>query len=406
MKTAAVIAEFNPPHSGHAYLVQSIRRMLGDDTAVIAIMSGNYVQRGDLAICDGYTRARMALSLGVNLVLELPFPYSLATAQEYARAAVSIADGLGCIDYLCFGSESGDLEQLTRIASTYDSASFNEKLSSQRSGKQFEACGYAEVRSHLLEQYLSHEDVQASRKPNNILAVAYLQALQNTTHPIAPLTCVRQGGYHDLAAKDGTYASASCIRKYIFEQKFSEVQKYLTCDAMSILEQSTGDGGCPASLDRLSAAILTHLRTKKAGDFASIADCDASLGERIRSALNEATNFDELIKRSKAKHYTDAHIRRALLFAYFGVTSSELAEAPAYTKLLASDTLGCGLLKIIKQTGSLPVLTKPADERARLRGAALRQAEIAAFADSVYFQSLPKPRSAAEVFRKTPFVGK
>ncbi len=405
MKTAAVICELNPPHSGHAYLFRRIREQIGFDTAIIAIMGGSYMQRGDVAVCDAYARARMALSIGANLVLELPFPYSMCTAQRYADAGVAIANALGCVDYLCFGSESGDIEQLTRISLACSGEAVSRRIEEMRSINRYRSFSFAELRTMALAQELNPIDAEAAKRPNNILAIEYLNALRTQSSTITPFTVTRRGAYHaDTFTADG-FPSASAIRKLISEQKFNEISKHLTKEATALLAKEVETGHCPADLNRLSAAVITKL-SATSQDAPLTAEIDASLARRLRAALKEAATLQELITLTKAKHYTDAHIRRALLFAYFGVTSSDIREVPAFTRLLAADSIGCERLKIIKKTAWIPILTKTADFRTLPTEAARRQAEFAAFAESVYYQTLPKPQSAADVFRKTPFVRK
>ena len=405
MKVVAIIAEFNPPHLGHKHLVDMIRADLGEDTAIVAIMSGSYVQRGDLAICDPYLRAQMALSLGVNLVLELPFPYSMASAQQFAEAGVSIARRLGCVDYLAFGSECGDLNALARVALVADSAVFAQKIDEYRNGPVLRTQGYATLRERAIRDILGEDAAALVSQPNNILAIEYIGALRRQKSTVEPLTYPRVGGYHEQAPNPSEFPSASYIRRLISEQKYEKIENAVTEDAFRTLCSSLRDGAAPADISRVSSAILTGLYFRLS-TLETAAECDASLARRIRDKLPDAKSYDHLIEMCKAKHYTDAHVRRAILFSYFGITPQDLVDAPAVTRLLACDTLGQALIKKVKSSGTLPYITKPADFPARLTGEALRQANRIFSADLLLSQALPQAGAWSDMLKKSPYIKK
>ncbi len=407
MNCVAIIAEFNPPHLGHAHLVKQIRNSLGEDTAVIAIMSGNFIQRGDTAICDAYTRAQMALSLGIDLVLELPFPYSSASAAYFASAGVSIASKLGCVDYLCFGSESGELTQLQMIADTVSSPAFAQQLSSLREDPANASKSLAELRTRLIASTLGKDFAATACLPNNILAIEYLIALKAHENAPLPLTFPRLGDYHDVDNRGLGFASASHIRRLILEQRLQNAKEHMTDEAYRLLTEAEEKGLISSGMRTVSSAVLTQLyRMCRTGDFTPFAECDSSLGERICSALPYARDLNELIEQIKAKHLTDAHVRRALLYAYFGITSTELHTPPAYTRLLASNEIGRTLLKIIKKNATIPYLTKSADYPKILTDVALRQADLAFWADTVFGQCLREPTPGADALKRGPYIGK
>ena len=404
MTTVAIIAEYNPPHLGHAYLIQRVRERFGNDTRIIALMSGSYVQRGDIAICDGYARGEMALDIGVDLVLELPFPYSLATAEKYATAAVRLLNKLGCVDYLAFGSESGNDQDLMRVAEFTCSSDYITAQSSFYEDKKNEGRSFASLRSEFIATHLDGITDEFLRSPNNILAIEYIRALLKEKAQIKPFVVKRLGAYHGTQNHEG-YLSASQIREYILGQKYENAQDGLLPSVWNKIQSHLSCGACPASLAAIDTHLIIALREKINGTTIT-AEMDESLQKRIASILPHVTTFQDLILQVKAKHYTEAHIRRCLLFAYFGITSADLDTQPAFTRVLAANETGCSLLKNIKRIGQIPVLTKTADYRARLDGVALRQAEIDFYADSIYHLCLANPQSAAEVFKKTPFIGK
>ena len=404
MTTVAIIAEYNPPHLGHAYLIKCVREHFGSDTRIVALMSGSYVQRGDVAICDGYARGEMALDIGVDLVLELPFPYSLATAEKYATAAVRLLKKLGCVDYLAFGSESGNYDDLLSVAKFTLSEEYRVAQNSFYEDKNNEGRSFASLRSEYIADHLAGITNDFLRSPNNILAIEYIRAILRENAQMKPFVVKRHGSYHGVQ-NDSGYLSASQIRGYILGQNFNEAKIGLLSSVWEKTEYHLDNGNCPASLSAIDTHLIIALR-EKINAMVTTAEMDESLKKRIASILPNITTFHDLILQVKAKHYTEAHIRRALLFAYFGITSADLDAQPEFTRLLAANEKGCTLLKNIKRIGKIPVLTKTADYRARLDGVALRQAEIDLYADSIYHLCLPKPQSAAEVFKKTPFIGK
>ena len=171
MKVAAIIAEYNPFHNGHKYQVDKIREKLGEDTAIVAIMSGNFTQRGEIAITDKTIRSRAAVECGVNLVIELPFPYSMSSAEFFARGGVAIAESIGVVDYLVFGSECGDVRVLSDIASVMLSSEYQLTMDTLRDDPQFRERGYPELCEIALSRIYGREVSRDFFSPNNILGI-------------------------------------------------------------------------------------------------------------------------------------------------------------------------------------------------------------------------------------------
>ena len=199
MAVAGIIAEYNPFHRGHAWQIQEVRRRLGADTAVVACMSGNFVQRGDFAILAKHPRAEAALAGGVDLVLELPTPWSAATAERFAWGAVFILSALGCVDTLAFGSECGELPPLERCAAALREPRLDKELR-RRMG---EGLSYAAARQQGVEALYGPEAAVPLARPNDTLAVQYLVELAKVGGSIRPFTIPRQGAGHDSASPCG-----------------------------------------------------------------------------------------------------------------------------------------------------------------------------------------------------------
>lgn len=403
--TIAIIAELNPAHAGHAHLIEEVRRVYGADTTVLVLLSGNYVQRGDLAMVDKYIRATGALGIGADLVLELPFPYSFSTAQIYARAAVSLLNALGICDILAFGSESGDLATLTEIAAYLSSSAYTDAIRSAR--EQESLSSYIQLRTDLIRENLSNEAALASSLPNNILAIEYLLALNETKSSMQPFTVMRCCSYHAETNSENEFPSATALRNAVFAKNISEIYRYCPAEFALLLNNALRDGAAPAEIDRLSAVFLTKLTWQdRTRDFSECFDIDPSLSHRIKRALPSVATLGELFTVLKAKSLTDAHIRRAVLNAYFGVTPEEIHTPPSYTRLLAMNERGRTCFKRIRAHSTFPILVRPTDKSLLKDDTVKAAVERADFADALYLQSLPTPQSAANLNKKAPLVMK
>ena len=265
MKTVGLITEYNPFHNGHLYHIEKAKELTGADR-VIVIMSGDYVQRGTPAVLSKHSRAHMALLNGASVVLELPVCYSCASAEFFAKGAVSVLDGLGCIDALCFGSECGNLEHLTSIAHllSAEPETYRHHLqSSLKNGMSFPA-----ARCHALEKMTG--DAYASQilsDPNNILGIEYLKALKKLNSPIVPFTLKREfSGYHDTELHDCS-SSASAIRKvlmnipaspYLPKNISAQLSEQLPPGSLSII-QNEWNFSCPVEADDFSLLLKYRL---------------------------------------------------------------------------------------------------------------------------------------------------
>lgn len=377
MKFAAVISEFNPFHNGHRFFIDSVRERLGDDTCIIALMSGNYTQRGDVSIADKFTRAASAIHGGVDLVLEIPFPYSASSAEYFACAGVRMADALSFVDTLAFGSECGDLAKLSLIADRLSSAEFLAALSSaiESEGEK----GHARI-TECVYHRLYGDDSGLLSRPNDILAIEYLRAIGRFCPALEPLVIKRDGDYHASELADGI--SASSVRKALMA---SDPASYMAMPEASapVLQAAFASGRAPAELSRLGALLLSFFRT------ATPAEKD-DLGHRLRDASFRATDFDDFLSLAATKRYTHAHLRRAVWHRYFGITSADLCEPPAFTQVLGMNDRGRIALRLAAKRAKLAILTKPADARA-LSDAAARQAMLSQRADLIYPLAMPEP---------------
>ena len=220
-----IVCEYNPFHNGHLYQIEKIREEFGADTNIIAIMSGNYVQRGGVAITDKGIRARCAVESGVNLVLELPFPYSMSSAEFFARGAIHILDSIGCIDYVSFGSEAGSVDELTRVAKIMMNHEFAAELERLSSDNETKKNGYAALHEIALDNVLGLSKKTFTLTPNNILAVEYIKAIISSGSGLKIHTVKRaNNNYSDEDISSGTIQSATAIRKAIEQKDISALE--------------------------------------------------------------------------------------------------------------------------------------------------------------------------------------
>ncbi len=405
MRTVAIISEYNPFHTGHAYQIEKIREEFGADTRIVAIMSGNFTQRGELAILDKSKRAECAVRGGVNLVLELPFPYSMSSAEFFARSAVKICDSLGTIDYLSFGCELSDREKLISVAKNMTEERFREELATLLSLPENKSLGYPRILSLAYEKVFLVKLGRDFFKPNNILALEYIKALFEFDSRILPHTVLRLGaGYSETKITKEAHQSATAIRELICENPTSALD-YIPETTKNTILSAYENGELPTDSERLAAAVISSLRLNSPEVCRDIHDASGGLYNRLYEASFKVGKIQDLITLTETKKYTRARIRRAIWYSFFGVTSSKVKELPAYTQILAMDSVGQKILKEAKKMTDFPILTKPSSYEI-LSEAGRAQKELSDRADSIFALSKPSQKDGRASLRTTPYIKK
>ena len=320
----AVISEFNPFHNGHKYLVQTAKKITNEP--VIAIMSGSFTQRGEVAVTDKFSRARVALENGVDLVLELPAVYSVANAQRFAFCGVETAKSFDCVNYLAFGCESGNAESLKKALCAIKDPVVNEITASKMSSGDY----YPRALQSAVREVFGEETAEILSSPNNILAVEYLKNLADTD--IKPLAVRRTGTDHDSEKACSEFASASLVRS-IFRRGES-AGKYVP----SVPQKIT----FPENLDRI---MLYKLRMMSADDFRLLPDVNEGLENRIINAVRNYNSSEEIISAVKTKRYTHARLRRIMTCALLDITENLQCTPIEYVRVLGFTKTGSTLLK-------------------------------------------------------------
>lgn len=343
MVSAGIIAEFNPFHNGHKYLIDQARQYAD---AVIIIMSGSFVQRGDIAVTDKWTRARAAIMGGADLVIELPVIYSLNTAQKFAYGAVKTLESTHSADILCFGSESGDIDALKRIAelSVCEPPEISEMI------KRYTASGlnYPSARS---KAFSSVSGASALKTPNDILGIEYLRAIIETGSHMRAAAIKRIGTDHDSTAKVEGIASASELRRMAASNE--DISLYIP----SLIDFTRYDK------TRLDTTLIYKLRTLSPSYIQSINDVAEGLENRFIAAAKNCSGIDELCSYVKSKRYTLSRIRRIAWSVLLDLTKEACSLEPSYIRVLGMNQTGRQLLKEMKKRAELPIIIKPADHR-------------------------------------------
>ena len=376
MRAFGIICEYNPFHTGHQWQVGELRRRFGEDCAVVCAMSGNFVQRGDFAICRKHARATAAVRGGADLVLELPTPWAIASAEGFARGGVGVLAATGVVDALCFGSECADTEKLKRVAACLTGEDFTNALHTELD----KGNSFAATRERAAEK-LCGADAAVLHDANDILGVEYCKVLSGTD--IAPLALPRMGIGHDGGAA-GEFASASYLRERLLSGEACDA--YLTSDMARLYEAERAVGRAPVSVTTAERAMLAKLRTMTEDDFARYDEGNEGLYHRLYDASRTAVSVEELLAAAKTKRYAYARLRRTVLRMYLGI--EEVPERVPYLRVLACSERGRALLKQMKKTASVPILTKSADVR-ELSDSAQRLFTMEARATDLYTLAYP-----------------
>ena len=329
MSTAGIVAEYNPFHNGHKYQIQATRQAGAE--GIVAVMSGDCVQRGSAAVFSKYDRAQAAIRNGADLVVELPCPFSCSNSEVFARSAVRLLAGLGedVVTTLSFGCESGDrnaLEQAAEISAMLENSQQVRELLSQ--GKSYPQAMY-EASIGLYGR--TAEEIFST--PNNVLAVEYIKAAKRIAPWLVPYAVKREAVAHDSQAESGDFASASHIRELIKEG--GEWQKFVPYDFE----------GCKPSFTRQAGReMLFKLCTASREDFLALPDCDEHLANRFMSVVSSCPEtMDIFEQRIKSKNITMARVRRMVLHLVLGIRKDDIRQVP-YGRILAFNRTGTRIL--------------------------------------------------------------
>ncbi len=351
LKISGIISEFNPFHLGHQALIVQTKQ--SGATHIVAIMSGNFVQRGEPACFDKWVRTKAALCAGVDLVVELPLPWAVAGAETFAAGGVFIAHALGCVAQLSFGSECGDIAALSSIADILREERFPPVLQTELQ----RGISFAAARQAAAAHFTDEKTATMLETPNNILAVSYCKALKELHSSIVPFTVKRSGAPHNGGSlPPNGIACASQIRRMV--EAGGDYTAYVPKETCPYLQNALQDCQAPAGIHRLERAMLAKLRTMSLGEFANLPDVSEGLEHRLYKAAKTAVSLNDFYSCVKTKRYSHARIRRIALCAFLNVQADHAKQPVPYLRILGFNQKGKALLPLIKQTAALPVITR------------------------------------------------
>ena len=329
-KVVGIIAEYNPFHNGHLYHLLQAKDLAQADY-VVAVISGNFTQRGDTSIVDKWTKAYMAICGGCDLVLELPTVYSISSAENFASGAVKILDSLKIVDSIAFGAEASDLATLNNIANVL----FQEPR------------GYTNILTHELQKGISFPSARENailmylndikryanilNSPNNILAIEYLKALKTQKSNMNPIMVKRSKVYYNDDRIVDDFASATAIRKLIKRREYEDLRKVVPRSTYKILSRQIRDGNIVLGLENFEKEIIYTLRKMNIREIANLPDVSEGLENLIKNSADNCNDMSKLIANIKSKRYTQTRIQRILLYALLGIDKKMMEDSKKVT---------------------------------------------------------------------------
>lgn len=420
MKVVGLVTEYNPFHNGHLHHLNKSKEMTGCDYSV-AVMSGNFLQRGEPALVDKWSRTKMAIENGVDLVIELPTVYSCQSAEYFAYSAVKILDSLGIVNHISFGSEAGDLGELNLIADILhrEPIEFKNALKNKLdTGIPFPQARSEAVilfieSSSTLTAKAKEEIKEIMSNPNNILAIEYLKALKKINSTIIPTTIKRIGAHYSSKNIEGNFSSATSIRKKIFEtNNISYIKGTVPSPTYNILEESYKKYGSFNRIENYNEVLTYLLRTINPKSLKKILDVDEGLENRIKRCASKFNNIDSILECINTKRYTYTRIQRILMHLLLDINEDTFLElhnlGPLYIRVLGFNQKGIEILNKAKKIACLPIITKFANYQKIESQPLHAMIEQDIKATDIYFLGLKKydEEKTNLDFFKSPYISK
>lgn len=357
-----IVSEYNPFHNGHLYHLNESKKITNSDYTV-AIMSGNFMQRGEPAFIDKWSRTKMAIESGIDLVIELPTIYAISSAENFATGAVKLLDALKIVDFISFGSECNDisvLEDITKVLCS-EPADYRTLLSHELS----RGISFPKAREKALMMYLNdvRRFANVLSSPNNILGIEYLKALRKQKSNIEPISIKRNGSEHNenIISTNSKIASATAIRNTCLSNNFSILQNVIPKSTYTILEENIHRGNFVQGLSTFDKEIIYTLRKMSTNEIADLPDVSEGLEFALKTAANSCNSVIELLSMIDSKRYTKTRIQRILLYAILGITKKDMQiskNITPYIRVLGFNQKGKIMLSEISNKNSkIPLVT-------------------------------------------------
>lgn len=357
MHIVGIISEYNPFHNGHKYLIEEQKR-INPQSKFIAVMSGNIMQRGEVGILNKWQRAELAIYGGADLVLELPSVFAVRSAEHFALGGVGLLAKLNCVDAICFGSEHTNLDDLTKIATASLEKNFTTIL--QTYIKQ--GLPYAAAMSKALNKY-TQIDEKIIKEPNTILGIEYIKAMHKLQAKFDISIIARKKAMHnDLICQDN-FASGTAIRHILYTNNinFTKLAQVVPPKTLAYLQKNYEQQLLP-NIENLFLPLNAKLRLAKLADIAAIYGIREGLEFKLLEAICQVTSLEELLTKLKSKRYTRTNLQRLLFYLLLNLTPTQMEQfdkkLPAYARVLAFNEHGREILKTLKKTSSIPIITK------------------------------------------------
>lgn len=374
IKILGIIVEYNPFHKGHLYHLEKAKEIVQPDY-VIAVMSGNFTQRGEPAIIDKWARTKMALHHGIDLVLELPVLYACQTAELFARGAVNILHQTGLVTHLAFGSEYSDLSNLNKIATILAKEPQEYKILLKDNlglGLSFPHARANAIKKYILD--LQNNNGLSSRimdnildGSNSILALEYLKSLYRLKSSIKPVVIPRLGSSYNSKDIEGNFSSATAIRNALLSHKdWQDIAFALPDISLKILKDTFLQGRGPVSLSSFEQILLGLIRRSSNSEIASWMDVEEGLENRIKQYARETSTIEDFLYKTKTKRYTYTRLQRILIHGLLGINKDQVSilqdtSIAPYLRILGFNSKKADVLKRLKSTSHIPIISKPAD---------------------------------------------
>ncbi len=371
--TVGIICEYNPFHNGHLYQLKKAREMGADK--VVCVMSGNFVQRGECAYFDKWFRAECAVKAGADVVLELPLPWSMSSAENFAFGAVSLLSEFG-IEALSFGSEYDDAESLRKCAEALEDSRVVMRIRELMA----EGKSYPASVSSAVSEFYGEECAQILSSPNSTLGVEYIRALNKISPDTKVWPVKRIGAEHDGIESSGVFASASKIRSSV---EISDFAEFIPKNLLKLYSGRINEGYGAASMKNAERSILSSLREMEKQEYLNFVTDETGLAQRIYKCVKEAASLEELTMNVKSKNYTLSRVRREILNLFLRVDKEFCRMSPPYIKILSVNGTGLRLLGDAAARTDLPIITRNS-EASNLSGFAREIFELQCKASDKY----------------------
>lgn len=398
MKVVGLVVEYNPFHLGHQYHLETAKRVTSSD-GVICVMSGNFIQRGEPAIFDKWARAKMAILGGADLVIELPVVYAMSSAEYFAKAGVALLIGTGIVDSLCFGSESGSIDELKAVAEVLT----NEPDEYRGMLKKYLDIGisYPAAREKALIDYFKFADLDCGNlseyisKANNILGIEYLKALISMNSKIKPITIKRKGSDYTDINLSGSFSSATSIREIVQKDGLSSaVLSTIPESTYKVISEEVENGRGPIFTnyyDNIVLALLRRIGREGLADFPYLGE---GLHNRLFKGLLESSTINELVDKTCTKRYTRTRVLRGIMHSLTGLREEDFnvfnnLGGPKYIRILGFNSRGQQMLSKMKEKATLPIIIKTADYAKLLDKTERKMFEIESASTDMYVLGYP-----------------